>query len=152
GIVEIGEMLPRQDLGVAGPDRAAVEKREQALVLVDDVGRDLVLADAAKQTVRRHGLGSHDLGPRATRLAFPQLRSEAHSPRSSRKQSTGADDLSARMRIKDTPVHWKPHFSSTRREAGLLTRARLVSRSQPSSPKAWSIRARAASVTKPRPQ
>ena len=27
------------------------------------------------------------------------------------------------MRHRPTPVHWKPHFSSTRREAGLLTRA-----------------------------
>ena len=35
----------------------------------------------------------------------------------------GAEELSARMRQRPTPVHWKPHFSSTRREAGLVTRA-----------------------------
>ena len=37
--------------------------------------------------------------------------------------SIGADEASARMRCRPTPVHWKPHFSSTRRDAGLVTRA-----------------------------
>ena len=27
------------------------------------------------------------------------------------------------MRCSPAPVHWKPHFSSTRRDAGLVTRA-----------------------------
>src|SRR5579883_3382000 len=140
-IVEIREMLPRQDLGVAGADRAPVQKGEQALVLVHDMGRDLPLTDAAKQTVAAHGIGSPALS-----LAFPQLRSEAQSRRSSRKQSTGADDRRERMRMSATPVHWKPHFSSTRREAGLLTRARPTSRSQLIRANAWSMSARAASV------
>src|SRR5580693_10654382 len=112
---------------MAGPDRAAVQKGEQPLVLVNDVGRDLALAYAAKQAVAGHGCGSDGRGSPAFRPPHPQLRSEAHSPRSSRKQSTGAEDLSARMRMSATPVHWKPHFSSTRREAGLLTRARPAS-------------------------
>src|SRR5258707_10199608 len=46
--------------------------------------------------------------------------------RSSRNRSTGTDEAMARMRHRPTPVHWKPHFSSTRREAGLLTRALAV--------------------------
>src|SRR5580698_9552702 len=86
------------------------------------------------------------------RLARPQDFSDAHKPRSRRKRSIGAAELMARMRDSRTPVHWKPHFSSTRREAGLLTRAPDISVSCSRSPKAWSIRARAASVAKPRPQ
>ena len=61
-------------------------------------------------------------------------------------------ELMARIRDSRTLVHWKPHFSSTRREAGLLTRAPDISVSCSKSPKAWSIRARTASVAKPRPQ
>src|SRR5579862_2034166 len=88
----------------------------------------------------------------SARLARPQLFNDAHRPRSSRKRSIGAAELMARMRDSRTPAHWKPHFSSTRREAGLLTRAPDISVSCSRSPKAWSIRARAASVAKPRPQ
>ena len=58
-----------------------------------------------------------------TRRIFPQLFSEAQMPRSSRKRSTGAEEWIARMRHRPTPVHWKPHFSSTWRDAGLVTRA-----------------------------
>ena len=43
-------------------------------------------------------------------------------PRSSRKRSTGADEWIERMRHSPTPVHWNPHFSSTWRDAGLVTR------------------------------
>src|SRR5580704_12028502 len=101
-IVEKGEMLARDDLGVTGPDRAAVQEGDEALVLVKDVSRDLALADPAKQAfgfaghgpdsqeLCSHALCSRELAsrvfrPRATRFALPQLRSEAHSPRSSRK-------------------------------------------------------------------
>src|SRR5206468_10899220 len=58
----------------------------------------------------------------ATRFIGPQLLSAVQIPRSSRKRSTGTDEPSARMRHRPTPVHWKPHFSSTRRDAGLVTR------------------------------
>src|SRR3984957_1757677 len=88
----------------------------------------------------------------SARLARPQDFNDAHRPRSSRKRSIGAAELMARMRDRRTPVHWKPHFSSTRREAGLVTRAPDISVSCSRSPKAWSIRARTASVAKPRPQ
>ena len=59
----------------------------------------------------------------ATRLTRPQAFSDSHKPRSSRKRSTGAAEWMARMRVSRTPVHWNAHFSSTRRDAGLLTRA-----------------------------
>src|SRR4051794_10226303 len=59
----------------------------------------------------------------ATRFTQPQLLSETHSPRSKRKRSIGADELSARMRHSPTAIHWKPHFSKIRRDAGLVTRA-----------------------------
>src|SRR5580704_5883479 len=88
----------------------------------------------------------------SARLARPQDFSDDHRPRSSRKRSIGAAELMALMRDRRTPVHWKPHFSSTRREAGLLTRAPDISVSCSRSPKAWSISARTASVAKPRPQ
>jgi len=58
-----------------------------------------------------------------TRLALLQLFSDDHTPRDSRKQSTGVDEPSARKRCSWTPLHWKPHFSSTLREVGLVTRA-----------------------------
>ncbi len=61
--------------------------------------------------------------PYRTRLALLQLFSEAHTPRDRRKQSTGVEEPSARKRCSCTPLHWKPHFSSTLREAGLVTRA-----------------------------
>ncbi len=53
---------------------------------------------------------------------LPQARSEAQMPRSSRKQSEGTEAPSERMRQSAAPVHWKPHFSITRREAVLVTR------------------------------
>ena len=52
----------------------------------------------------------------------------------------------ARMRSRPAPVHWKPHFSSTRRDAGLVTRAADWIASQSRSVKMWSIIARTASV------
>ena len=82
----------------------------------------------------------------AGRFAAPQLFSEAHRPRSRRKRSIGAELESARMRSRPAPVHWKPHFSSTRRDAGLVTRAADWIASQSRSVKAWSITARTASV------
>jgi drug/metabolite transporter (DMT)-like permease len=47
------------------------------------------------------------------RAALCQLLMDDHTPRSSLKRSTGVDDPSARKRCSSTPVHWKPHFSST---------------------------------------
>ncbi len=49
---------------------------------------------------------------------------DAHSPRSMRKRSIGAElaesfDAGGRP----APDHWKPHFSSTRRDGGLVTLA-----------------------------
>ena len=38
-------------------------------------------------------------------------------------RSDGTDALIDRIRISPTPFHWKPHFYSTRREAGFVTRA-----------------------------
>ena len=35
----------------------------------------------------------------------------------------GVDDPSALKRCNSTPLHWKPHFSSTLRDFGLTTRA-----------------------------
>src|SRR5438034_1111134 len=72
----------------------------------------------------------------ATRFAWPQLLSEAHRPRSSRKRSTGTELASARTRLRPASVHWKPHFSNTRREAGLVTRAAACNASQSRSVKA----------------
>src|SRR5688572_17354566 len=81
-----------------------------------------------------------------TRLALPQLLSEAHRPRSKRKRSIGTELRSARMRGSPAPVHWMPRFSRTRRDAGLVTRAADWIGSQSRSVKAWSITARTASV------
>src|SRR5262245_61860446 len=53
----------------------------------------------------------------------PQVLSADQMRRSSRKRSIGADDLIELIRYRPTPVHWNPHFSSTRREAGLVTLA-----------------------------
>src|SRR5262245_48167096 len=83
-------------------------------------------ADFGRKRVQHHAL----------RAASPQRLSEAHRPRSRRKRSAGTEKPSARMRWSEAPVHWKPHFSSTRRDAGLLTRAPAASRSRPMSVKA----------------
>jgi hypothetical protein len=89
------------------------------------------LARAAARTHRRGGesaglrksrrIKSGDQTRRVEELF--QFFSEAQMPRVSRKQSTGVDDPSASKRCSSTPLHWKPHFSSTLREAGLATRA-----------------------------
>ena len=52
------------------------------------------------------------------------------------KRSIGADECSARIRQSPTPVHWKPHFSNSRRDAGLVTRAPALSASWSRSVKA----------------
>src|SRR6185312_2048997 len=129
--VETGKMLLRHDLCVPGPDWATVEKSHQAIVLVDDVCGDLALCDPTE-----HALCGHRRLPQAAPLNRPHDFSDSQSRRSSRKRSAGAAELMARTRDRRTPVHWKPHFSSTRRDAGLLTRAPACSVSCCSSPKA----------------
>src|SRR5437764_1464422 len=56
------------------------------------------------------------------RPLWPQARSEAQILRSSRNQSAGTEAPSARTRMSAAPVHWKPHFSITRRDARFVTR------------------------------
>src|SRR3954453_6528655 len=85
----------------------------------------------------------------ATRFIGPQLLSAVQMPRSSRKRSTGTEEPSARMRHKPTPVHWKPHFSSTRRDAGLVTRTEDCSALCSVLVNAGAISARTASVGRP---
>src|SRR5262249_7991403 len=65
------------------------------------------------------GLTAHD----SERRAFFQFCSEVQTPRSSRKRSTGTEPPSDSTFSNCTFVHWKPHFSSTRRELVLTTRA-----------------------------
>src|ERR1700751_487411 len=81
-----------------------------------------------------------------------QFFSDDHTPRERRKQSTGLEEPNASKRCSSTPLHWKPHFSSTLREAGLATRAPDFITSMSNSSKVKSITARAASVAKPCPQ
>lgn len=97
------------------------------------------------------GITAHAIridGPSASGTA-PHARSEAQVLRSSRKRSTGTEAASALTRVRPTPVHWKPHFSSTRREAALVTRAAEVISGCFSRAKAKSMTARAASVARP---
>ena len=67
--------------------------------------------------------GFGDLARPLFLFELAQFFSDDHTPRDRRKQSTGVDEPSARKRCSCTPLHWKPHFSSTLREAGLVTRA-----------------------------
>jgi drug/metabolite transporter (DMT)-like permease len=85
-------------------------------------------------------------------VASPQCFSDDQTLRASLKQSTGVDEPNASKRCSSTPLHWKPHFSSTLRDAGLATRAPEMICSGSNSWKVKSITARAASVAKPRPQ
>src|ERR1700722_15883998 len=91
-------------------------------------------------------------GHRVLLVELAQFFSDDQTPRDKRKQSTGVDEPRASKRCSSTPLHWKPHFSSTLREAGLETRApaNRCSRACPSKKK--STAPRAASVAKPWPQ
>jgi drug/metabolite transporter (DMT)-like permease len=89
---------------------------------------------------------------RSRRVDEPQFFSDDHTPRLSRKRSTGVDEPSASKRCSSTPLHWKPHFSRMLREEGLATRAPDIRCSASNSSKKKSITARAASVPKPWPQ
>src|SRR5713101_4535721 len=118
---------------------AAGLRLEMLLIAIIDQGiqpidafSDYIAASATIAAVRTAELDEL-LAPKrdATRPAVARpdvhlgLIEELHG-RSSRNRSTGTDEAMARMRHRPTPVHWKPHFSSTRREAGLLTRALAV--------------------------
>src|SRR5262245_712115 len=103
--VEIGKVLLGYDLGVAGPDRAAVQEGEEMFVFMNDMRLHLAFRDPTKRARRRHVrlVGSERPGlplriVHTTRLPRPQLLSEAQMPRSSRKRSMGAELASARMR------------------------------------------------------
>src|SRR3982074_3978377 len=76
----------------------------------------------------------------------PQFFSAAHTPRLSRKRSTGVDEPSASKRCSSTPFHWKPHFSRMLREEGLVTRAPENRCSMATSSQVKAITARAAPV------
>src|SRR5262245_65971836 len=78
-------------------------------------------------------------GAYLTRLALLQLFSDVQTPRDRRKQSTGVEHPSASKRCSSTPLHWNPHFSSTLREAGLVTRAPAWIWSSPNSSKKKSM-------------
>jgi drug/metabolite transporter (DMT)-like permease len=107
------------------------------------VNRSLKLAPFAETTTCCY---------RSRLVELPQLLIDAQTPRVRRKQSTGVDEPNASKRCSSTPLHWKPHFSSTLREAGLATRAPDFITSMSNSSKVKSITARAASVAKPCPQ
>ena len=91
-------------------------------VIIIGAGFYIYLARARFGAPRRRRC-SAGLVPYLIRRALLQLFSDDHTPRERRKQSTGVEEPSARKRCSCTPLHWKPHFSSTLREAGLVTRA-----------------------------
>jgi hypothetical protein len=53
-IVEIAVVLLRHDQGVAWPDRANTEKRDELIVLVKDMRRDAARGDATEVTIGAH--------------------------------------------------------------------------------------------------
>jgi hypothetical protein len=48
-VIEGRVVIARDDLHMPGPDRAGIEKGDQIVVLIDDVGRDLAPRDAAEE-------------------------------------------------------------------------------------------------------
>ncbi|CFO66234.1 Uncharacterised protein [Bordetella pertussis] len=53
-VLEIRVVLAGNDQNMARPHGMDVQEREQAAVLVDDVGRDLLAGNAAEQAIVRH--------------------------------------------------------------------------------------------------
>src|SRR3954464_4248800 len=106
-------------------------------------------ADRDYGSLRSQGRRRRERAYRSLRVELPQLLSDDHTLRESRKRSTGVDDPRASKRCSSTPLHWKPHFSRMLREAGLVTRAPAVRCSISNSSKVKSITARVASVPKP---
>ena len=53
-VLEIGIVLLGNDERVAGPHRLDVQERQQAVILVQDVGGNLAAGDAAEQAIVGH--------------------------------------------------------------------------------------------------